>query len=114
MQTLAYRRHPVAQRTPSESFEAAHKGQKLVYTHVAVQRHVLRDVAHVLPRRQPCLDHVETGDARRSRRGMQIAGEEAQHRCLPGAIRPKQAHDLAGVDCERYIINRKPCAIALA
>jgi hypothetical protein len=45
---------------------------------------------------------------------MQIAGEEAQKRCLPRAIRPKEAHDFTGCDREGHIINRKPGPIALA
>ena len=67
-----------------------------------------------LPESEKRIVHdIETGNARGPRRGLQVAGEDAQDRRLARPVRPEEAHDLTGADGQGDVVNREAGAVPL-
>ena len=60
------------------------------------------------------LDHVVAGHPRAPRRGRQQRGEHVDRRGLPGAVRPEEAVDLAGLHAQVDPVNRARPLLELA
>ena len=94
--------------------EAADHGEVLEAGEVLVDRRVLAREADPLPQRVGLTQHVDPGDARRSRIGREERREDADSRRLPGAVRTKQPEDDPALDLQVDSCERNHLAVALA
>jgi hypothetical protein len=80
--------------------------QHLLHPVLAVQRHVLGEVADALAHLHGLAHHVEARHLDAPLGGREVAGQDAHGGGLPGAVRPQEPHDFTAVQVEAEIFDR--------
>jgi dihydroorotase len=95
------------------ALDLRHEPQELADPHAVVERRIFRHVANERPSGERIFADLDAADAHSSRRGRQIAGEDAQDRALARSVRPEKADNLAFIDRKRDAAHRDAAAITL-
>ena len=107
-------RRPLAGLRPSQPVQRALHAQQLAAGHQRVDRRLLQGDADRPAHRVAVRHHVVPGHPRAARRRPQERGEDAHHRCLPGAVGTEEAIDLAVADLEVESVDGADAAFELA
>jgi peptidoglycan/xylan/chitin deacetylase (PgdA/CDA1 family) len=81
-------------------------------THLSIERHAFGHVTEPRPRLHGARDCVDAVDANLARRRCQVAGQHAERRRLPCAVRTEEACDLPPLHAERDLVHRDSAAVA--
>ena len=103
---------PLPRFAARQAFETRAVGEVLADPHLGIERHVFRQVAQILARRDRIGHQILAvdGDATASR--WQKAGDHPQRRRLSRTVGAQDADDLALVHRERNVIDRHVLTIA--
>ena len=88
------------------------EGQILADRHVRVERRRFRQIAGPALGLDRLVEDVEARDDGFALGGRHEAGEDAHRRRLAGAVRAEEAEDLAALDAEADVVDRRDAAVA--
>ena len=112
-QSLANPVHGRARRCAGEALDGPHEAEELAHPHALVERGVFSDVADLLTSAHGMGDWVEAGNLHPTRRGGQIAGQDAEDRRLAGAVGAEESHDLAPIDGQGDVLDGQARSVPL-
>jgi hypothetical protein len=103
---------PLLADAARDAMNLGHEAEVVAHLHLGVQRYVLGQVADPPTSFQRLREHVVSGHPRRAVGRGHVARDDPHRRRLPGAVRSKEAEDLARLDVERDAADRDLFAVA--